>query len=189
MTTLSDDILFGDNRVDFWVFAYGSLMWRPDFDYIGREPAVLQGYSRSLCIYSWVYRGTRERPGLVFGLDEGGICEGVAFRIAPEKRRATLAMLRERELVRGVYREVLAPLSLRGAEPRTVDALFYAAVRDHEQYAGALSHDEQLRLVRQGTGASGANADYVINTYEHLKAEGIRDDALAALCANISAPR
>ncbi|MBA4782914.1 MAG: gamma-glutamylcyclotransferase [Rhizobiales bacterium] len=186
-TTLADEILFGDNHVDFWVFAYGSLMWRPGFPFIEREAAVLEGYSRSLCIYSWVHRGTRETPGLVFGLDEGGACEGFAYRIAPEHRRDTVEILRARELVTGVYREVLGPVTLKGARATMVKALFYAAVCDHEQYAGSLTESEQLRLVRQGVGQSGINSDYVLNTFAHLSKEGIRDDALAALCAAISA--
>jgi len=186
--TLPDHILFGDNHVDFWVFAYGSLMWQPDFDYSDRRKATLEGYSRALCIYSWVHRGTREAPGLVFGLDEGGRCEGFAFQIPGPAVRDTVAMLRKRELVTNVYQEVLKPLQLTGDDPRTVMALFYSAVRTHEQYAGTLSHDEQLRFVRQGVGQSGVNTHYVLNTHNHLQQEGIQDEALSALCRDLSAP-
>lgn len=186
-TTLPDHILFDDNRVDFWVFAYGSLMWRPEFEYTQRQPATLYGYSRALCIYSWVHRGTPKTPGLVFGLDKGGHCQGFAFQIPEHAQQKTVTMLRQRELVTGVYQETLEPLKLTGDTPRIVNALFYTAVQDHEQYAGNLDYDEQIRLIKQGVGQSGINTEYVLNTHRHLIEEGICDDNLNALCREISA--
>src|SRR5262245_44777145 len=75
----------------FWVFGYGSLMWNPGFHYIERQQAIVHGFHRSLCMYSYMYRGTPERPGLVLGLDRGGACHGVAFRVAAEEWAATIA--------------------------------------------------------------------------------------------------
>jgi hypothetical protein len=72
----------GRDHHDLWVFAYGSLMWRPGFRYEEARRARLTGYSRRFCIYSVHHRGTPERLGLVLGLDRGGVCEGVAYRIA-----------------------------------------------------------------------------------------------------------
>src|ERR1700757_859148 len=91
---------------DLWVFGYGSLIWRPGFDYLEARRAKLIGEHRSLCVYSFVHRGTPEKPGLVLGLDRGGACRGIAFRIAGKHRAATIAYLREREQVTPVYREV-----------------------------------------------------------------------------------
>src|SRR5215468_2984235 len=91
---------------DLWVFGYGSLMWRPGFEYIEKVPARLVGEHRALCVYSFVHRGTPEKPGLVLGLDRGGACRGIAFRIAEQNRAATVAYLRAREQVTSVYREV-----------------------------------------------------------------------------------
>src|SRR5471030_1693744 len=99
---------------DLWVFGYGSLIWKPGFAFLEQSPARLIGEHRSLCIYSMVHRGTYERPGLVLGLDRGGACQGVAFRVARREREATVAYLREREQVTGVYREVMRSVWLKG---------------------------------------------------------------------------
>src|ERR1022692_3958095 len=82
---------------DLWVFGYGSLMWRPGFEFIEQVPARLIGEHRALCVYSFVHRGTPEKPGLVLGLDRGGACRGVAFRVAAKQRGDTVDYLRSRE--------------------------------------------------------------------------------------------
>lgn len=168
---------------DLWVFGYGSLIWKPGFAFLEQRQARLIGEHRSLCIYSMVHRGTYEKPGLVLGLDRGGACQGVAFRVAAGERKATVAYLREREQVTGVYREVLRSVWLGGDARQRVSALAYVADRSHDQYAGRLTMEEQLRLVRQGRGAYGPNEEYVIATVTALEAQGIRDAPLHRLAA------
>ena len=170
---------------DLWVFGYGSLMWRPGFDFIERQAALVRGWRRSLCIYSHVYRGTPERPGLVLGLDRGGACRGVAFRVAAALRTPTIEYLRAREQVTAVYleRTVLAHLS----DGTAVDALTYVADRTHAQYAGRLEREQLLRLVTHGVGASGPNIDYVLNTEAHLRENGVTDPALEWLAVQLRA--
>jgi cation transport protein ChaC len=169
---------------DFWVFGYGSLVWRPGFAYVERRLATIHGYHRALCILSHVHRGTPERPGLVLGLDRGGSCRGIAFRVADTLREATLAYLREREQVTSVYLELVRPVRL--DDGRLVNAVTYAVDRQHGQYSGALTPDEVVRLVRQGIGHSGANPEYILNTYEHLLMAGIRDRALKRIVDNLA---
>jgi cation transport protein ChaC len=166
---------------DLWVFGYGSLIWKPGFTFLEQSPARLIGEHRSLCIYSMVHRGTYEKPGLVLGLDRGGACQGVAFRVASKQRDATVAYLREREQVTGVYREVMRSVWLKNDARQRVRALAYVADRSHDQYAGRLTLDKQLRLVRQGHGAYGDNVEYVISTVAALEAQGIHDGQLYKL--------
>lgn len=174
-----------DNAHELWVFGYGSLMWRPGFVYVDRHRALLRGWRRRLCIYSHVYRGTAERPGLVLGLDWGGACPGVAFRVDAALREATVRYLRERELVTAVYLERTLPVTL--TDGRRVSALTYVADRTHGQYAGSMERGGLLRLVRQGFGKSGDNAEYVLNTRDHLRELGIVDRELEWLAAQLRA--
>ncbi|WOH67070.1 gamma-glutamylcyclotransferase [Bradyrhizobium sp. BWA-3-5] len=168
---------------DLWVFGYGSLMWRPGFEFTERVPARLIGEHRALCVYSFVHRGTPEKPGLVLGLDRGGACRGIAFRVAERNRDATVAYLREREQVTSVYREVKRSVWLENEARDRVSALVYVVDRGHVQYAGRLSIAEQLRLVLQGHGQSGVNRDYVLATVKAIEAEGFRDSQLHQLAA------
>jgi cation transport protein ChaC len=169
----------GQSGRDLWVFGYGSLMWRPGFDYVERQPARLRGYYRALCIYSHVHRGTPERPGLVLGLDRGGSCRGVAFRVDSAKAEATIAYLRAREQVTSVYVE--RRVRVRLDDGREVDALTYVVDRRHVQYAGKLPLDKILAYVRAGIGQSGENPAYVLNTHRHLAELSLRDPVLAQL--------
>lgn len=166
---------------EFWVFGYGSLMWKPGFAYEEMVPARICGYHRTLCVLSHVHRGTPAQPGLVLGLDRGGACRGVAFRIAPALADETLQYLRERELVTQVYREVTGRALLLDGSGRHVSALMYVVDQAHEQYAGKLTREAQLGYVRQGHGISGANPDYVTATQAHLETMGIHDPALSWL--------
>jgi cation transport protein ChaC len=170
---------------DLWVFGYGSLMWRPDFPFLDRIEARLVGAHRALCVYSFFHRGTPERPGLVLGLDRGGTCRGIAFRVAASDRAATVAYLRAREQVTAVYREAVRRVWLDRTPQEAVPALCYVVDRAHPQYAGRLSVERQLHLVRQGHGQSGANRDYVIATVAAMEALGMRESDLHLLAARI----
>ena len=164
-----------------WVFAYGSLMWRPGFDVLERRRARLVGAHRALCVYSFVHRGTPERPGLVLGLDRGGNCRGIAYRVAASKRTATIDYLRAREQVTLVYREAWRRVWLDGDPQQSIQALCYMVDRGHRQYAGRLSLTEQLHFVRQGHGRSGQCRDYVLAAVKELEALGVRDADLHTL--------
>lgn len=175
-----------DSEADLWVFGYGSLMWRPGFDSVENLPALLHGFSRSLCIYSHVYRGTPELPGLVLGLNNGGICHGQAFRVAADNKVRVLDYLREREQVSGVYLEKYLPVAL--VDGRQIEALVYVADPLHVQYAGGLSAQAMASMVAQASGQAGPNCDYVFNTVQHLQMMDICDELLEAVLRLLPSP-
>lgn len=183
------DLNFEHAGQDLWVFGYGSLMWRPGFAFLERVPARAIGVHRALCVYSFVHRGTAERPGLVLGLDRGGNCRGIAYRVAAAKRAATFAYLRAREQVTMVYRESRRAVWLDDDPRQRVPALCFVVDRGHPQYAGRLSLDQQLLHVRQGHGKSGANRDYVIETVKALEALGLREGDLHRLAERLKGSR
>ncbi len=175
----------GAGARDLWIFAYGSLMWRPGFAYEEAARATLAGYRRCFCIYSVHHRGTPRRPGLVLGLDRGGSCEGLAFRVPACDAGAVLAYLRAREQVTAVYREALLPVSLRDRGGAHVLAVAYIVERKHPAYAGRLPLALEAWRIRAARGRSGANLDYFASTLAHLGALGVRERSLERLAAVI----
>ncbi|MBX3597502.1 MAG: gamma-glutamylcyclotransferase [Rhizobiaceae bacterium] len=172
---------------DFWVFGYGSLIWNPGFAYVETSRARLAGYRRSLCVKSWVHRGTPERPGLVLGLDRGGSCVGLAFRVPGELHGEVMGYLRARELVTNVYLERRLPVRL--ADGRQVAAVAYVVDRAHQQYAGRMDELHAAEIVRNAEGQSGPNPTYVLSTLEHLQALGIRDHWLESVALRLKSEK
>jgi cation transport protein ChaC len=171
---------------DLWVFAYGSLMWDPGFAAAEAVAARLYGWHRAMCILSEVYRGRPGNPGLVLGLDRGGSCRGLAYRVAAPVAAAVEQVLHDREMVNNVYRPTRSAIHL--TDQRTVRALYFVARRDHRQYAGKLRAIDAARLIRQGFGLSGSSRDYLANTVEHLAALGLEDRALWNLLRLVDEP-
>jgi len=167
-----------------WVFAYGSLMWRPGFAYVERVSALLRGRRRAFCIYSVHHRGTPERPGLVLGLAPGGSVRGAAYRVAEADWPATYAYLLEREQPTETYIEGRA--SVRLADGRVVRAVCFFSDTHHPQWAGALSVHRQAELIAGARGLSGRNIDYLRDLVDHLRAEGVRDHAMERLLTDVA---
>ena len=161
------------------MFGYGSLMWRPGFDYVDRQPATLHGRRRAFCIYSVHHRGTYERPGLVLGLAPGGAVRGAAYRVAEADWMQVHAYLMEREQPTETYIE--ARRTVRLADGAAVDCLVFLSDVAHPQWAGRLSLESQADLIAGATGLSGRNVDYLRDLVVHLRAEGIRDAGMDRL--------
>lgn len=206
-----DCLLQGWNGTDdLWVFAYGSLIWRPDFPWQERRLATVRGYHRSLCLWSRDHRGSPDAPGLVFGLDRGGCCRGVAYRVAGRDVRDTFQMLWQREMTHAAYTPrwlschtesgshgattaARAPVAAEagcpaGAGPVPVRSLVFLLNRGCGDYAGALAEERLLAAVRGARGQSGPCLDYVVETERALRTYGIHDGRLADLVRRLSGP-
>jgi glutathione-specific gamma-glutamylcyclotransferase len=166
-----------------WIFAYGSLMWNPGFEFERAVPASLSGFHRRLGVFSNHYRGSLEKPGLVLGLDRGGSARGLGYRIADANWRHALTYVRARELISEVYREVVKRIYVDGEQ---VLALTYVIRHGDPQCAPPMSISDTMTYVQQGVGKAGPCVDYVRNTLEHLRSMGIHDAGLEKLAPHLN---
>ncbi|MHB1205052.1 MAG: gamma-glutamylcyclotransferase [Rhodospirillaceae bacterium] len=168
---------------DFWVFGYGSLMWRPGFSFIEVQAARVSGFRRDMCFLSVHYRGTAETPGLVCGLMEeaGAVCHGRAFRIAPEAVPAAVAYLDDRELITRIYRPQILTAVL--GDCAAVQARTYVADTSHAQFVGHWSDAEKAAAIVAGRGSEGRSLDYLASLVAHLDELNIGDAHLRRLLA------
>jgi cation transport protein ChaC len=168
-----------------WIFAYGSLMWDREFSYAEAEPALLRGYHRSFCLYSYDYRGTRARPGLTLGLDRGGACRGMAFCLPPEALPETLDRLWWREMTAPrVYDMRRLPVRTAGGARQ---AFAFTVRRDHPDYVGRLSLEETAQIIAGAAGRRGACRDYLADTVRHLDELGFAEARLRRLAERVAA--
>jgi cation transport protein ChaC len=168
-----------------WIFAYGSLMWDPNFPRAESETALLRGYHRRFCLYSYDYRGTRMRPGLTLGLDRGGACRGIVLRLPSEGRAEAIDRLWAREMTAPrVYDLRLVPVQTSRGNRK---AYAFTVRREHPDYAGRLPPAETARIIAGAVGRRGACRDYLADTERHLKALGIADGPLTQLTTRVEA--
>lgn len=165
---------------DLWIFGYGSLIWRPDFDYAERRPAKVHGWHRALKMWSRINRGTPECPGLVFGMLSGGSCRGMVFRVDKAHARQVMINLWQREMVTAVY----DPRWLTCQTPQgPVSALAFTLSRKSPNHTGELPDHEYRRIFDEACGRYGTTRDYAQATYDELRKHGIHDRSLARLIA------
>ncbi|MBV8888793.1 MAG: gamma-glutamylcyclotransferase [Alphaproteobacteria bacterium] len=177
-------LLLRESAAAVWIFAYGSLMWNPEIPFVEAQPALLRGYHRSFCLYSREYRGTPLRPGLVLGLDRGGACRGIAYRLPPERLAEAIDRVWSREMTGGVYEMRRVPVMT----PRgRVAAHAFTVRRACADYAGRLSLDQMAAIIAAAKGDRGTGRDYLANTVRHLEELGIADGPLHLLRARVEA--
>ncbi|MES2635472.1 MAG: gamma-glutamylcyclotransferase [Pseudomonadota bacterium] len=165
-------------RGDLWVFGYGSLIWKPEFEFAERRPARVHGWHRALRMWSRINRGTPERPGLVFGMLSGGCCQGMVFRIPHGKGREVLAQLWAREMAMAVYDpKWLTCHTSHGP----VEALAFTLSRKSPSHTGVLTPDEYRRIFTEASGIYGTTHEYAHRTLEELRRHNIHDKGLERL--------
>jgi cation transport protein ChaC len=184
--SMEDALRHWQDNEDVWIYGYGSLIWRPEFEYQERRLAQLRGYHRALCMWSRVNRGTPESPGLVFALDRGGSCRGVVYRLHGAMVPQFFPGLWKREMATGAY----TPRWITCAtDDGPVRALVFVMNRANPAYIPALPDAEITAIVRRASGIYGPCIDYVMQTAQALQAAGIRDARLTRLARQLSEER
>lgn len=167
-----------------WIFAYGSLIWSPEFSPAESRCALLPGFARRFCLRSTQYRGTPEAPGLVLGLvPDDGACEGMALRVPDEARRSVLRAVRRREMSSGVYEEIRPLVHL--DDGRSVSAIAFAARPQHRDFV-SLPIQEKAGIIRRAAGNRGPNLDYLLFTEKRLSEIGVKDAYLQEIVKHAS---
>lgn len=168
------------NGGDVWLFAYGSLIWNPVFEFESRQVATVHGFHRSMCLWSRINRGTPQSPGVVLGLDRGGRCTGVVYRIPAPIAERELRLLWRREMLLGSYTPRWVHVT-RGS--RNFRALAFVVNRERSGYAGRIPTEQLVDVLCRATGKLGTALDYLRLTVDGLAANGIRDPQLLHLDA------
>ena len=169
---------------DVWLFGYGSLIWNPLLQFEERHVARLHGFHRRFCLWSHVGRGSLQKPGLVLGLDVGGSCRGVVFRIRAERAQEELRLLWRREMVLGSYCPRWLKIS---TGDRDLNALAFIVNRSHASYAGRLPLETVLKTMVSTRGYLGTPAEYLHETIRGLLAHGVRDTYLMEIRRHVIA--
>ena len=172
---------------EVWIFAYGSLMWNPALEFAEASPCSVEGWRRSFCFWTPLGRGTPELPGLMLALEGGGNCEGIAYRLAPDRVRSELEILWNREMLSGFYQARWVPTRLR--DGRTVTAVTFVVDTAHCQYCGDLPMERAAHHIAFAEGRRGACRDYLTNTAEHARLLGIHDPYIEELMDRVAALR
>lgn len=171
-----------DQQSDLWLFAYGSLIWRPEFDFIEQRPATLHGYHRSLCLWSRINRGTPETPGVVFALDQGGKCEGVAYKVAADQVKRIFPPLWQREMPSGAYNPEWVECH---SSASSISALTFVINPNTDAYVPTMPIEQLRQVIHSAHGINGPCIDYVLQTASALKQAKIADPKLEFLVQHL----
>lgn len=180
--SMLQSLRYWDQQSDLWLFAYGSLIWRPEFPFLEQHAATLHGYNRSLCLWSRINRGTPEVPGVVFALDEGGQCEGVVYKIAADQVKITFPPLWQREMPSGAYNPLWVECK---TEHASISALTFVINPNNDAYVPTMPLEQLRQVIHAAHGINGACIEYVLQTASALKQANIADPKLELLMQHL----
>jgi cation transport protein ChaC len=166
---------------DLWIFAYGSLMWRPGCEIDGQETARLNGWHRRFCIRVSRWRGTPDNPGLMMALDRGGSCRAVVQRLPAKAARERFGQLLRRETTSKEHPTNRPRWVLVDSGVQRRRAIVFSVVRSSPYYSGDLSLEDTAAILARAVGHWGSGAEYLMNTVQQLENLGIRDRNLCRL--------
>ncbi|RJF96736.1 gamma-glutamylcyclotransferase [Noviherbaspirillum cavernae] len=159
---------------DAWMFAYGSLIWRPEIEFVEERRATAHGWHRSFCFKVFRHRGTLERPGLMMALDRGGQCTGVLYRLPAATLREQLGKLFRREFTVKPVNSMPRWIKVATAQG-TLPAIAFVMNRQSPAYVGRMTLEAKVDILAQACGHWGSCAEYLYNTVSHLEERGIHD--------------
>jgi cation transport protein ChaC len=170
---------------DTWLFAYGSLIWKPEVEHVEASRGTARGWHRSFCFRITRHRATKDQPGLMMALDRGGQCRGVLYKLPQENLEAQLGKLFRREFTVKPQNSIPRWISVE-TDQGTVRALTFVMNRNAPTYVGRLPPEEISDILVKACGHWGSGADYLRNTVAHLEEHGIQDRNLWHLQALVA---
>lgn len=176
--------LAGAPAGDVWLFGYGSLMWNPAIRHLGHEIGLVRGWHRQFCLWTPIGRGTPERPGLVLGLEAGGACRGLSFRIDRAEAEDELRLVWRREMLSGAYHPRWVTVETAAGPHR---ALTFVINRANPRYAGRLPESETVATLGSAAGHLGSSREYLLQALAILESHGIRDSRMRRLARLVAA--
>jgi cation transport protein ChaC len=159
---------------DLWLFAYGSLIWKPACEVDGQRHALLRGWHRKFCLRLLRFRGSPDCPGLMMALDRGGSCRGVAQRIPARHVEESLDRLLRRETSVKPVSNMPRWISI-ATDAGKQRAIAFAINRKGPTYSGPQSLEETADILARACGHWGSGAEYLMHTVAHLEELGIHD--------------
>lgn len=172
------EMLAQNHGREFWVFAYGSLIWKPAFEFVESRFCSVPGWRRSYCLNIRNWRATPEVPGLMLALDRGGSCKGVAFRMPPDTPHERMVRLLRRETDFHEDKIWQRWLTVRSGGDTFRALGFWCAPSQPDPDLLRLTEQEQAQRLARAVGHVGSCAEYLLNTVEHLEQLGLHDSYL-----------
>ena len=166
-----------------WVFGYGSLIWNPALHFTEKLRGKIHGYHRRFCLWSTIGRGSPSKPGLMLGLERGGSCKGIFYKIDRREIRTELDIVFRRELITDAYRPTW--VSARVSDKSPFKAIAFVINRDHNRYAGTLDDETMIRTIAEAKGTLGSCSDYLYETVLQLDNLGMPDGRLASIARHV----
>lgn len=166
-----------------WVFGYGSLIWNPALYFTEKKRGTVHGYHRRFCLWSTIGRGSPSRPGLMLGLERGGSCKGIFYKIDQREIRTELDIVFRRELITAAYRPTWVGARVLGKSP--FKAIAFVINRAHNRYAGMLDDETVIQTIADAKGTLGSCSDYLYETVLQLENLGMPDRHLASIAGHV----
>ena len=163
---------------EIWIFAYGSLIWKPACPFVEMRTGLVRGWHRAFCLgWNNRFRGSDDHPGLMLALDRGGACKGVLYRLPPDRVEASMRELLDREMA--WLPSAFPPrwVNVKTAD-RTIRAITFCIDRKSGRYVSGLTDQQVADVLATAVGSRGSMAEYLFATVRHLEQIGIHDPHL-----------